>query len=332
MTPLEQLGWWAMIAVGLIGTALMSGIETGLYRLNRVKLELRAARGPGVLSARLLKRETERPERLLATTLIVTIFFSDMAATGASGLMEGLGYSDASIILVNTAILTPVFFVFVESIPKELFRLEPDRLTYPFAGLLTFMRAVLTWVGVLPLIRLLADAASRLIGGEGESGLATTARERIATMLKETASTGLLSESQAGLVDRALAFRQTSVAEEMVPWSGVRTIPADATRGLALRILARESFSYFPLVERRPGSLRVIGVLRHQDLYLRPGASPAAAMLQPARLPARMSLREAAIALRRAPAPVGIVEEGGRPVGLVTMSDLIEPLTGIVRG
>lgn len=328
MSLLDQALWWAAVVVGLMGTATMSGLETGIYRLNRVKLELRAARGPGLLWARLLKREVDHPERLLATNLVVNIFFGDLAAAGASALLAGWGYSETSIILINAAILTPVFFVCVESIPKELFRVEADRLTYRFVGILVVARSMLTWTGILPLIRLITTAVSRFIGGEGETGLASSVRERIATMLKETASTGLLSESQAGLVDRALAFRQTIVAREMIPWAVVRAIPVEWDRTRAAAVLEREQHTYFPLVERRGAGTRVVGVLRHPDLFLNPGAAPASLALEPARLPPRMTLREAVVSLRRAQASIGIVEDGGRPVGLVTMSDLIEPLLG----
>lgn len=342
MTPLAQAGWWAAVVVGLIGTALLSGLETGVYRLNRVKLELRAVRGPRAWAAGLLKRETEHPERLLASNLVMNIFFGDLAATGASALLAARGYSDTTIVLINAAILTPVFFVFVESIPKELFRLEADRLTYRFAPFLVAVRVLLTYTGVLWLVRHLSSAVTRLVGGEGEKGLESTARERVATMLKETAATGVLSESQAGLVDRALAFRAIPVVEEMVPWSDVRSVPVEWDRATALRMLARTRFTYYPLVERRGvgGAGRVVGVLRYQDLFLRPEATPVQLAKEPARLPPRTPLREAVLSLRRAGAMVGIVEEGGeggggggggewgRPVGLVTMADLVDPLMG----
>src|SRR5262249_20916281 len=155
--------------------------------------------------------------------------------------------------------------------------------------------------------------------------------DRIITMLKDTTAAGVLSESQAGLLDRAVAFQQTPVGEEMTSWARVRTIPADWTRGQAVRLLAREPHSYWPILERKPGtsSARVLGVLRHQDIFLRPSATPASLALQPARLPARMRLPEAVQRLRDAQAPVGIVEDGGRPIGMVTMTDLVEPLTGV---
>lgn len=329
MSGWEQAGWWAATVLGLIGTALLSGLETGVYVMSRLRLELRAARGPRAWSARLLKRELDRPERLLATNLVANIICGDLAATGASQLLAARGYSDTTVILVNVAILTPVFFVFVESVPKELFRMEADRLTTPFAGFLTALRVLLTAVGALPLVRLIAHVAGRLLGGEGETDLAQSARERIATMLKDTTAAGGLSESQAGMVDRALVFQGMTVADEMVPWSRVRMIPADWTRDQAMRLLMRELFPYWPVVERRAGgTVRVLGVVRHQDLFLHPGAPLASLAQAPARLPARMGLQDAVRRLREAAVPVGIVEDGGRPIGMVTMTDLVEPLTG----
>jgi CBS domain containing-hemolysin-like protein len=73
-----------------------------------------------------------------------------------------------------------------------------------------------------------------------------------------------------------------------------------------------------------------VGVLRYQDLFVRPGAPILAMSLPPARLPARMTLAEALRKVREAAVPVGVVEEDGRPVGFVTVTDLIEPLTGVL--
>lgn len=331
MSQIETILWWCAMAVGLVGTAVLSGLETGIYRMSRVKLEVRAHSGPYQRAAKLLKRETAQPERLLAANLIANIFFGDLAATAASNLMSARGYSDITIILVNILIFTPIFFVFVESVPKELFRLEADSATYRLAPVLTAARVLLTYTGILPLVRLMTDAAARIIGGEGEAGLAQSGRERLATLLKDTAEgeTGnaTLSESQARLVDRAMEFGTTQVADEMQPWPRVRAVQASWSRASVNALLAREPHSYLPVVERdQAGRARVTGVMSAQDLYLHPDRPLARLVLEPARLPPRMSLREAVAVLRQAAAPVGIVEEGGRPVGLVTMSDLIEPL------
>jgi CBS domain containing-hemolysin-like protein len=321
--------WWLVVFGALIGTGLFSGMETGLYFLSRVKLEVRSAHGPRASAARLLRRELEHPERLLATNLIGTIFFSDLLATAMTELMAARGYSEKTIIIANAAVLTPVLFLIVETVPKEIFRLEADRLPYIFAGFLTNVRRLLTVFGILPFVHIIARFSTRLVGGEGEAGLTAAAHERIATLLKDSASGGAMSESQAGLVDRALAFRAGSVGDGMTPWYRIRTVPSDWTREQVLRLLSREPLAFVPVVERGSDGARVVGVIRFQDAFLRatPGVGPL--LLAPARLPRRMSLAQAVMELRRAQAPIGIVEDGGRAIGLVSMSDLLVPLIGL---
>jgi CBS domain containing-hemolysin-like protein len=166
------------------------------------------------------------------------------------------------------------------------------------------------------------------VGGEGEAGLAQSARERIATMLKDTAGTGVLTESQAGLVDRALAFQRMTVGEVMTPWVRARTVPADWSREQLVRLLSRERIDVLAVVERGEARGGVVGVLRFEDAFVRTGSAAANLIRRPARLPARMSLPDAAAELREAEVDVGIVEVDGRPVGVVELSDVLEPLVG----
>src|SRR5436309_2136726 len=139
--------WWALVLVGTLGMGVASGVEMGSYALSRVRLNVRAD-----WRARVLRRELERPDRLLATLLIASNLFSYLGAMGLTNLLARAGLSDWQIVLVNTLILTPVLFVFAESLPKELFRIEADRLTYAFAGPLAAFRWILTVTGILPAV------------------------------------------------------------------------------------------------------------------------------------------------------------------------------------
>lgn len=324
---LEHVVWWAALVIGLAGTTLYSGMETGLYCLNRVRLALRAAHGPRRWSARVIDREMSQPERMLGANLIANLICGDMAATGAARLMAMAGYSDTAIIVANAIILTPVFFVMVESVPKELFRVEADRATYRFAWLLPATRWALTVVPALPLVRGLTEVASRLLGGRGDAGLEQSARERVASLIKDSAGTGALSESQATLVDRALAFRQRAVSREMQAWSEVATIEAGASLGELREAVERVGARFVAVVEGDgPRRGHVIGMIWHADAYLRAEVPVRQMMFEPARLTPRTPLPEAMATLRQRRVAVGVVEDGGRPVGLVTMDDLIEPL------
>lgn len=328
MSPTDLIFWGIVAALGIAGAAACSGLETGAYCLNRVRLHVRARATPVDYAARLLARELEHPERLLAANLIANSLFAYLGATGVTAVLDRLGYSDAAKIGINVLVLTPVFLVLVESLPKEVFRSEADRLMYTFAPALTVARLVLTGFGVLPLVRGFADGVARLIGGEGEAGLAQSGRERLNAMIRESAAQGALSPAQAALVDRAVVFHRLTVGDEMVPWARVTPVPADWDRTRLLALLARTRHTWLPVVDPRSGGARVLGVLRHTDLYVRGDAAIESMMVQPARLPPGTPLAEAVVALREARAPVGIVEHNGKAIGLVTIKDLVEPLTG----
>jgi CBS domain containing-hemolysin-like protein len=333
-TNWEEASWWIALVLGLLGTAAYSGVETGLYCLNRVRLRLRSTHGPRRRAARTIAREMEQPERVLAANLVANLICGDMAATAASRLMAMHGYGDLEIIAANVAIFTPVFFVFVESVPKEVFRIDADRATYRFAWLLPVTRRVLTWTLVLPCVRAIAGVATRLAGGGSEGGLESSARERVASLLRDSAGKGALSESQAGLVDRAMVFQRRTVGDEMQAWNDVAIMPEEGTLGQLREAIERSGSTYVALVASRGAGSResgqrramVVGVVWHGDAYLRTGRSVRSMAAEPARLTARTPLPEAIALLKSAEAPVGIVEEGGRPIGLVGMDDLVEPL------
>lgn len=323
MTGADQAVWWGLALFGLAGSALCSGLEIGVYTVNRVRLAVRAARAGSGASARVLRNELEHPERLLATLLIANNAFNYLGAAGITAILVGAGLSELATIVLNAVVLTPVIFVFGESLPKEVFRLEADRLTYRLAFMLRVFRWILTAALVLPLVRLFAHATARLLGGEPEVALTGSSRDRVAALLKEGASHGMMSESQADLVDRALVFNRTTVRDEMVPWAKVRTLSADLDRAAAVRAVGAHPASRFPVVDRRGN---VVGVLRQIDLHLRPEASLGDLLERPVRLAPEESARSALRRMREAGVDFALVEVSGRPVGIVTDKDLFGPL------
>jgi putative hemolysin len=318
-----QIAWAVLALLGVAGAWLCSGLETGVYTLDRVRLRVRAARGEA--RARVLSGEIARTEGLLATILIGNAVFGYLSATGIAALLHGRGYSEWQVVLLDVAILTPLLLVAAEAFPKELFRLEADRLTYRLAWLLRGLRIALTVVPAVPLVRAFARGVARWLRAEGEEGLTLAGGERIAMILREKASAGVLSQTQAGLIDRALVFNRARVADEMVVWASVRAVGLDWDRARLVRAMAREPHSRFPVVDGRG---RVVGVVRAVDVFLRPGSGAGAVMTAPARVRLGMPAREALARVRESAARVGIVERDGRPVGWVTERDLVEPLTG----
>lgn len=328
MNPtLEKILLLALALAGVFVSAIASGTEIAMYSLNRVRLSLRTDR-----AAEMIRHELEKPGRLLATLLIWLNIATYVSTLATTRLLEGLG-SPAAIAVVNTCLLAPILFIFAEALPKDLFRIEADALAYRLATPLAVGRLLLTWIGLLPLVQGLTRLVER--AGRLQSEGRSDARQRIAMLLKEGAGSGVLSEAQLSLVDRALLLRGVHVRDEMVPWASVRSIPLDADHFRARRLLVSNTHARVPvvgLIERqRPGHSYqgVVGVLHQIDLYLNPRARIAELVKPVARLKPGVGVQEALLQLREQRAPMGIVEDAaGRPIGLVTPADLLEPLTG----
>lgn len=325
MTTGEHLLYWGMSIVGLAGMALCAGAEIGSYSVNRVRLHLAAEGGSSSLRARWLKGEIDRPDRMLLGLLVAVNVFGKIMADGTTALVVAGGYSEWQVIAINVILLTPITLIFAEALPKELFRLEADSLMYRLAGPLRWWRQLLSWTGVLPLLMWFSRWVERVAGLSGTGDSLGDARQRIAMLLKEGASHGALSESQNSLVDRALRLREATVADEMLLWSQVRTVPIEWDRARIMAIAESIPHARVPLVDRRG---RVVGVLRLIDLYCRPGETIERLRLEPARLTEGQSVLAALDAVRASRSGMGIVEKDGRPVGLVTSKDLVEPITG----
>ena len=192
--------------MGLSLSALFSGMETGLYTLNRVRLTLRRAEGDA--SAIRLVTLLERPARMLATVLLGTNIASALGSSSLAALLESTGLSEGWVVVANTLILVPLILVLAEILPKDFFRVHGDRWCYTLSAPMIGTRRLLTWIGLVPLVECVGRAAAGIAGGDLQR-TANTARQRMSDLLKEGAGAGVLSVEQAGLLDRALDLAET---------------------------------------------------------------------------------------------------------------------------
>jgi CBS domain containing-hemolysin-like protein len=308
---------------GLTLSALFSGLETGMYTINRVRLAVRAGRRER--RARRVRAMLDDPESMLATILVGNNVANYAGTLGVAAILERLGVDPLRAILINAGLLIPLIFVFGETLPKDLFRTHTDRWTYTLSGFLTTCATIFTWTGLTPLVRGFGRAVAWVIGTRG--GTVLPARQRMAMLIKEAVTPGVLTEAQTTLVDRALTLRDRTVAMEMVPWREVDVVSADADIETVRRMTRRRNRSRLPMVDGRGN---VVGVLTVLDALLRPDEAPRELAEPPLDLPRELDVRTALTRMRRERRAVAIVRsrDGTRPAGMVTIKDLVEPLTG----
>ena len=319
--------WWLMAFAGLCGSALYSGMETGVYQLNRVRLHLLVDAGDR--RATLLERMVAYPNRVLGTLLIGNNVVNYLASMGISGLLAAMAYSDWQIVGITALILTPTLFVFGEVLPKDLFRTYTDRLTYLFARSLWVTQTVVRYTGLGPLVDGVSWLLSKALGAPQLGSAALHPRRVVTQLMKEGIDRGLISPYQSEVIDRVLHPTERHVCDAMVPWDATQKVQADKPPEAVWAIADRTTFSRLPLVDpsgRVAGLLSVLDVLR-LDVEQCP---PLAELARPiTHLQPDQPIREALRRLRAEQSAMGLViDEAGRPLGIVTVKDLVEPITG----
>ncbi|MEM8738325.1 MAG: CNNM domain-containing protein [Planctomycetota bacterium] len=325
MTSGEFWFWVSLMLAGFAGSALFSGMETGMYTINRVRLQVLADRGRRRAVA--LRRLAEKPATLLATLLIGNNLANYLGTAGLAVLLEAMELSDWQSILLNTLIVTPVLFVFGETLPKDTMAAHSDRMMPPLAGVLTVSRWLFTLTGVVPLVRLFSAGVMRLIGQPGGDA-AYAPRKRVEMLVREGVGYGLLSDEQSAIVDRVLRLGGRRVRQEMVAWSDVVRVRLDDPPAKLWELADRSSRSRYPVADHTGA---VVGVVDLFDVLLheRDRCPAVGKLMKPVEtIEADAPLRRALERFQKQGTGLAVVIEGGRPAGVVTVKDLVEPITG----
>jgi len=315
----------AYILLGLIGlflSALFSGMETGVYSLNRVRLLVRAGRGDR--QAIRLQREFADSNRLLSTLLIGNNIANYMGIFGVAGILTELGYGPTQVIVINAAILIPLLFVFGETLPKDLFRTHSDRWSYTLSAWFVGTRRILSWIGLVLIVKGFGAIFTKLFGGNAQ--LPLTERQRISNLMKEGVGSGALSEAQTALADRALSLGNRTVADEMIPWEEVASISAEANDD-EREHKQQTKYTRLPVLD---SSGLVVGTLSILDMLLTRDKVPSELMTDAMLLGPATTVRTALRTMRAQHQTLAVVVDPSseRPIGLVTLKNLVEPFTG----
>ncbi|MEE9403794.1 MAG: CNNM domain-containing protein [Algisphaera sp.] len=327
MTSQATFFWSALTLAGLAGSALFSGLETGTYTLNRVRLQVYADRGRR--TAMRLRQLLDQPAALLATLLIGNNLANYLGTFGLAVLLEAAAFGPGQAVLLNVLIITPLLFVFGETLPKDMMAAHGDRLMYPLTPVLSIAHRLFTAMGLVPLIQLFSRLAIRIMKLKGDP-TTFAPRRRVQLLVREGVGHGALSDEQSAIVDRVLQLSGRRVHEEMVPWNQVVTLSLNDTPNRLWQLAERSGRSRFPVCD---AAGKVLGVIDLFDALLhgQKNCPPIAELLSPiTRIHANHPLREALQTFQRQGLAIAVVEEtqGGAPVGLITVKDLVEPITG----
>ncbi|MFQ5807296.1 MAG: CNNM domain-containing protein [Phycisphaerae bacterium] len=315
----------AIVAVTL--SAFFSGTETGIYCLNRVRLNVRA--GQNETGARRLTSLLERPQDLVITTLLGTNVADYLATVCVMALLLHYAVSQSLSEVYATAIVTPLILVFGGVIPKDWFQRESNRLMYALALPLTWCRRVACGTGLVGMLGGLTRYLIRRVdpqraGAEEE----LLPRARIRRLLSEAAAGGGLSAFQRDTLERVMEISRVRVVDVMVPRQRAAIVPIDTPRAELLRIARMAHFSRLPVYRDDPR--RIVGIVNVYHVLTDDEQKPIGAHVQEATfLHATETVPAALLKMQQARQVMAIVtDRAGNCLGLFTMKDLVEEIVG----
>jgi len=321
---------WAFIItivlLGLFLSGLFSGCETGIYCVNRLRIELglRSADAGAARLQHLLADEQSAVSVALIGTNVANYIITTAVAFLFSSLLDR---SDAQAELYTVAIVTPVVFVFGEVVPKNLFQLHADYLMRLVSVPLTITARMCRAVGIVHLLKMFVSAANRLAGSI-ESDTITTPRHRVASLLQDALADRVLGEEQSELVDRVVQLSETAVHAVMVPRNRVTSIHIKANRKDLLRIAGRTVHARLPVYDT--ARTHVMGIIKIDDLLQRHDWKTVGECMRdvPTVRP-HITVARAIRTLQEMHRSIAVVTDNtGRMLGIVTLTDLLEELVG----
>jgi len=308
----------------VILSAFYAGVETGAYRLNRLRLRLRASEGD--LRAARLQRLLRDPQMFVATMLSGTNLTRYGASAFATAFFTRIGVSRAEI--AATAVLTPVALVLGEILPKAFFAIRANtvlyRLTWPIRA-----TAFLTWPLSMALKGIMFLFTAMMGREEAQVTAGRLTARRIRYFLSEGRVDGALSEDQGRMARNIMKLSETDVSSVMAPLPTVQLIERSST-GEEVRAAARTvTHSRLPVYDGQPENVVGVVVLLEFLCAEDDPDSLEGFIREPGRLRPDQGIESALRQLRRGRQHMGIVTDAdGRAIGIVTLKDLVEEIVG----
>jgi putative hemolysin len=322
--------FWLSFAIltGLILGGFFSGMETGLISLNRVRLRHEVERKDR--RALIISRFVENSEQLLGTTLAGTNLSNVLVAVASSALAVRLFGAGAAVDLTTTLISAALVLVIAEIVPKSLFRHYPHRLCVTFADLLNASAWLLA--PLVTLLSLLMRLIARLSGRADEKPASFfVTREELKHLAKEGETGGALTADEREMIHGVFDFPYKTVHEVMVPLSRAVTVAPDMSVEDLLEISQRTGYARLPV---REGD-KITGIANvYEILFAGITGKLVRDVMQKAQFVSSTDrINRVLPVLRASRNPLSIViNPEGKPLGIVTIEDIIEEIVGEVEG
>lgn len=317
--------------------------EFAIVKVRRTRLEELAGQG-NIAAGRSIRLVDRLDEYLSATQLGITlvslalgwmgeeaffnlarILFPELIATNATAHAVAIGVSFFFITLLHV--------VLGELVPKSMAIQQAEKITLAVARPLDWFFRL-----ARPLIHAFTSLANLVLRALGYHGLEEPplSEEELKMVMKESHEEGVISESEAQIINRAFSFSDKVASDIMIPAEKVQYLSLSRSLDDNIRTTERRMYTRFPLAEQ--DFSKVLGVVHMKDAWPELAENESNEVFRRvARKPVFIDpkLKQDGImkVFKESRSHLAIVQDPStkKNVGIVTMEDVLEGLVGEIH-
>jgi putative hemolysin len=321
---------WFVVAILLMG--FFAGIEMAFYSANRMGIELKKKQGHP--SGQILSQFTESPVRFLGTTLIgfnlLLVFFGLQIASVMKPVWSFIGIgSDLVHILAEIAISVFIVLIFVEFIPRAIFRARSNSMLYFFSRVINFFYQVF-----YPITAALIQMAEWLLKylfnvrvSQNKNAFGPSDLKNL--FMQEKNSGDDKQEMSTELFENALELPKIKIRQCLVPRKEIIGVEYKSSVTELEQKFIETKLSKLLIFENNID--HIIGYVHQLDLFKKPTSIQSVLIPIPA-VPESMSATDLINKLSKERKSIAwVVDEFGGTAGIITMEDVLEEIFGEIH-
>ena len=317
----------------MIASAFFSGMEIAFITSNKLRIELENKQGS--FSAKILSHFNKYPSRYLATMLvgnnIALVIFGIYMDEELSHSMEHYISSKVLLLLISTFLSTMLILVTAEYLPKNLFRINPNKTLSLFVFPLTIVYGILYPV-VLITIGFSEFILKRLFRVKIEKENIAFTMIDLDNYLREGTSaveTKAEKDHEIQIFQNALDFSSVKARECMIPRTEIIALDVNESIEELKNKFITTRLSKILIYSENIDN--IIGYTYSKELFKKP-ESIRNILLPVSIVPESMAASEVlTVFIQQHKSIAVVVDEFGGTSGMLTMEDIIEEIFGEIE-
>jgi putative hemolysin len=324
---------WFIVIIMLILSAFFSGLETAFLTSNKLRIELLNKRNvfPAPLLSFFIKNSSHYISTMLVGNCISLVVYSIFMSRILEPHLEPFIESKALVLLFTTVLSTVFILVTAEFLPKNLFRINPNRILSVFAVPLFLVYILLYPVVYITnkIARIILRSILRAKFPEKEISFGRIDLVHYIHESTPAAAQRNELENEVKIFKRALGFSKVKARDCMIPRTEIAAINVEDSLENLKKMFIETRLSKIMIY--RDGVDNIIGYTHSAELFKKP-TTILSILLPVLIVPESIQANEVlTLFIQQHKSVALVVDEFGGTGGMLTMEDIIEEIFGEIE-